>query len=45
MTALHWACFHNRPAHVAALLDRAGVDPAARDIGGMTPLHWAAQVT
>lgn len=42
---LHLACSHhharNQPALVHALL-AAGADPAARDSGGQTPLHWAA---
>lgn len=42
---LHLACsYHHakeQPALVTALL-AAGADPAARDDGGRTPLHWAA---
>ena len=44
MTALHWACFHNRPKHAQLLLLK-GVNPFVHDIDGRNALHWAAQVT
>jgi ankyrin repeat protein len=43
MTALHWASFHNRPAHVQALLQK-GADPTLVDKDFKTALHWAVQV-
>ncbi|KAG7280786.1 hypothetical protein CRUP_035451, partial [Coryphaenoides rupestris] len=42
MTALHWASFHNRPAHVQALLQK-GADPTLVDKDFKTALHWAVQ--
>ncbi|XP_076875819.1 LOW QUALITY PROTEIN: ankyrin repeat domain-containing protein 55 [Brachyhypopomus gauderio] len=42
MTALHWACFHNRPDHVQALLQK-GADPTLVDKDFKTALHWAVQ--
>ncbi|XP_056322142.1 ankyrin repeat domain-containing protein 55 [Danio aesculapii] len=42
MTALHWACFHNRPEHSQALLQK-GADPTLVDKDFKTALHWAVQ--
>jgi len=43
MTAIHWAAFHDRPEHVQMLVMH-GADICSQDVGGKTPLHWAAQV-
>lgn len=42
MTALMWASFHGRTEQVRVLIEK-GADPSARDMDGMSAVHWSVQ--
>ena len=42
MTALMWAAFHGRTEQVRVLIAK-GADPSAKDMDGMTAVHWSIQ--
>lgn len=42
MTALMWAAFHGRTEQVRVLIAK-GADPSAKDMDGMTAVHWSVQ--
>ena len=42
MTALMWAAFHGKAAHVQKLLEKRA-DPSIADMDGLTAVHWSVQ--
>lgn len=42
MTALMWAAFHSRIEQVRVLIGK-GANPSARDMDGMSAVHWSVQ--